>query len=869
MNDSLFLPPRQGAGGWRPLGGWECLWTPLGEGEAEGVPQGRGRGWQHVEVPAQLGATEGRSSVWYRTSFARPDHTGRVLLRFGGAFLAANVWLNGRLLGSHYGYFAPFAFDITPHLQEQNLLVVCCESPVEADAATKRHLMGWFNDSDSRPNPAGGWLRLPPPYRYEMPLGLWRPVELEFAENVVLESLRIDARPEADVGRVQLEARLRNLDGREMRGEVTVEVAGPGAAAPLRIRREYRVAGGGEEAVTLLLSVPGARRWSPWRLGEPVLYDARVGVTVGSRESVRIGDRFGFRAVDARAGLDSWHVRVNGRPLFLRGACYLPGFRLDQLTEDRFRTDLELARSANLDALRVHAHVLPEEFYREADAAGMLVLAELPLTRAYAYHAGADEARFFERAVRAQAQEMVEMLRNRPSVMAWTAHDDPPWVPASADLADVHAVRQNYTIDQEVRAAFEDADPSRLALAASGEFDEHVWAGWRGAGWEALREVEPQMVTEYGAQALPAEGSDAWDALGRRWPVADDEPAWLAAGLEAPAWSDHGAGLPSEHASLEELTELSQDYQAFLVSYATEQFRARKFERCWGAFVYHLVDPAPGIGFGMLDAARRPRPAFEALAEAMAPVRVVIDPTGFRPLVPFGFAYDAGAKVGIRLIVVNDDPALTGGGRLRWTIARERAPEQSSAERLLDHVRRKSFSGEVAVALPTAFEPALHATTISVPIDAEGDYRIEAELFVQGRVVAASGLDFTVGGRAPAVRERPRIPPRLAALLADPPEFRLGDNELTFCLINRARPAVLTRLADLRLDGVLVTGARVMVEAASGRMALPRRLELPVDREVAFHVELERMPGTECSVLELDVAIPGVASGRLRLDRSA
>ena len=43
MNDCLSLPIRQGAGGIRALGQWECLWLPLGEGEAEGLPAGRGR----------------------------------------------------------------------------------------------------------------------------------------------------------------------------------------------------------------------------------------------------------------------------------------------------------------------------------------------------------------------------------------------------------------------------------------------------------------------------------------------------------------------------------------------------------------------------------------------------------------------------------------------------------------------------------------------------------------------------------------------------------------------------------------------------------------------------------------------------------
>ena len=85
------------------------------------------------------------------------------MLRIGGAFLATNAWLNGRLLGSHYGHFAPFGFDLTPYLKPDNELVICCESPVELELDRKRHIMGLFNDGDLRPYPASAYMSLGEP----------------------------------------------------------------------------------------------------------------------------------------------------------------------------------------------------------------------------------------------------------------------------------------------------------------------------------------------------------------------------------------------------------------------------------------------------------------------------------------------------------------------------------------------------------------------------------------------------------------------------------------------------------------------------------------------------------------------------------
>src|SRR5260370_34826751 len=99
----------------------------------------------------------------------------------------------------------------------------------------------------------------------------------------------------------------------------------------------------------------------------------------------------------------------------------------------------------------------------------MLLLQELPLLGAYAYHARSDDGRFFDAAAREQQAEMVELLRNHPSVAVWVAHNDPPWLAANTDLGDVNAVRQNISIDQELRTTFELLHRARPAHAASGD----------------------------------------------------------------------------------------------------------------------------------------------------------------------------------------------------------------------------------------------------------------------------------------------------------------------------------------------------------------------------------------------------------------
>jgi len=864
VNDCLLLPLRQTAAGARSVVGWEASWLPLGEGEAEGLPGGGGLGWKPVAVPEQQAATSGRSAIWYRSRFPRPDHNGRVVLRLGGAFLATHVWLNGRLLGSHYGYFAAFGFDVTSHLRPDNLLVICCESPIETDLTRKRHVMGIFNDGDSRPYPDSAWFSLPEPYRWEVPVGLWRPVELEYVGPVIIDWLHLRPRLVAgDSGRLEVEVRLRNLDGRQMDGELLLELVRPEGPA-LRLRRQVRLAGGAEITTSLGLNVAGARRWSPWRFGEPSLYQAQVSVSVQGSPSAEVRESFGFRDTRVHAAPDGWDVRINGQPAFIRGANYTPSLRLDQLDADLFRADLELAREANLDALRVHAHVLPDEFYRLADEAGILVIADFPLTLAYAYHATAEEARFFETVVRDQVPEMVRQLRNRCSIFFWVAHDDPPWIAASASLADVHAVRQNYTIDQEIKASIDQLDPERTALAASGELDQHSWLGWKEGSWSEFGDTLPAFLTEFGAQAAPTLDSPVWRQLSTRWPLRGDDPQWLYAGFHLPCWAERGAGLPTDFPDLASFVAAGQEYQAGLLAYAIDQARKRKFEPCWAAFPYQLCDSFPGIGFGLVDAARVPKAALAAVREAFAPVRVIIDPVGFTPLQPWGFGYRSERPVGLRLIIVNDDPSLRGSAELRWFVVRERSLETRGNSWFRDAVRRKSFSGSVSIGLPSAVEPALQATNLTLPL-AAGNYRLETELRAAGRAPVQSSLAVQVRAELPEPRRRPQLPSYLLERIVVHDSLRPDLEGVRFTLRNLTRPAVLAGLDDLRLDGRPLVQPRLSLETDSGRVPLPRTLDLPFGRDLTVLVELDFPLEPGDHDLELDLNLPGVASGRARV----
>src|SRR5207249_3831880 len=165
-------------------------------------------------------------------------------------------------------------------------------------------------------------------------------------------------------------------------------------------------------------------------------------------------------------------------------------------------------------------HVLPEEFYRLADESGMLVIADFPLTLSYAYHASPEEARFFETSVREQVPEMVRLLQNRPSILFWTGHDDPPWIAANTELADAHVAGVAL---------------AELPLAGGGRRSEVALRGFPAAGLGGARGRPSDRLPEPGRVRPGRPGVPGLPARVRDRPAAQAQVRTLLGSARLPA----------------------------------------------------------------------------------------------------------------------------------------------------------------------------------------------------------------------------------------------------------------------------------------------------------------------------------------------
>jgi len=202
--------------------------------------------------------------VWFERRFelrgAREDD-GVFVLKFKGVDYFADVWLNGKYVGSHEGYFQPFEFNVTKYikLQNENVLIVKVNSPKE-DLKNwpheKRYIKGVFGHHDIRP---GSWS---PKYGQMMGTGgIWNDVELEICEKVRVKNIKVSS----------------ELSKNYKRAKVKVEIEAENSSG-----RIFRTAH--------TFSIKNPRLWWTWDLGEQNLYIVEVSIG-GETRFVRFGIR--------------------------------------------------------------------------------------------------------------------------------------------------------------------------------------------------------------------------------------------------------------------------------------------------------------------------------------------------------------------------------------------------------------------------------------------------------------------------------------------------------------------------------------------------------------------------------------------------
>jgi beta-mannosidase len=555
-------------------------------------------------------------TVWFRKTITWDGAPGVTVLDLDMVDYYAEVFVNGASVGKHEGYFQRWSVDVSGALRKgKNLIAVKVSAPALAFDLAQQFPVSWpkqqneikgvFGYHDTRPGATS--LR----GQERGTGGILRGIGLRASSGVDLVELKVTPLDVSETSaRLVIEAVTRNWGKKPVDAALsgTIRAKNFPSTARLPVSFAVKAAPGLSRSVGEVKIDKPALWWS-WDYGKPNLYtlDAELGPKgAGPALDAKVV-AFGVRSITRD---DNWVVRLNGQRIYARGSNYISTQWLSQADRAFYEKDIKLVLGANLNSLRVHAHLERPEFYDVADEMGVMIWQDFPLQWGYT-----DEPVFHEEAKR-QAVDMIDRYYDHPSIIVWCMHNESPHSMSWMKKKDP---QQNAKLDEELLAVAKQSDPARIPHSDSGAGDGHSYTGWYVDQIGDLVHAMPKerYITEYGAEGLPAlETLKAMFDADTLWPDTPlDWEAWRYADFQPD--QEFKLAHVKMGKTINEFIASSQRYQANLIRFQTEVFRRAKWTGTTGLYQFMFVDDWPSITWSVVDYYRRPKLAYATLRDSM------------------------------------------------------------------------------------------------------------------------------------------------------------------------------------------------------------------------------------------------------------
>lgn len=442
-----------------------------------------------------------------------------VELIFKNLDVYAHVFLNDSLVLETDNAFRTWTADVKKWLKPTgNRLHVYFESPVkkmEPDwKALGYELPGGIRTMTRKPQFHYGWDWGP---RF-VGAGIGKTPELLAWDDFILENVFVTTQ-EITPEKARMVARFRYRS--DVQTNATV-FFGEGKRKSIEDRKI--APGVHEDSVTF--DLPDPQLWWCVGQGDPHLYDFTLSVNSQQNKLLdRAYVRTGIRTVELVTQPDgkgeSFYFKLNGRPVFCKGANYIPqDIFQDRVTPDHYRKLIDDVVASNMNMLRVWGGGIYEDdlFYQLCDARGILVWQDFMY--ACALYPGSGK---FLKTAAAEALEQVERLRQHPCIALWCGNNEnnEAWHHWGWQMQFNEAQRTQLWRDYQI--LFNDLLPTYVANDGGGvpywesspkfgrgnpkstvEGDSHYWGVWHDEEpFSVFNKKVPRFMSEYGFQSFP------------------------------------------------------------------------------------------------------------------------------------------------------------------------------------------------------------------------------------------------------------------------------------------------------------------------------------------------------------------------------
>ncbi len=473
-------------------------------------------------------------------------------------------------------------------------------------------------------------------------VGIWQDVYLESKPETGIEDFHLITKslyPKSAA--ILLKVQLRNPGAYELK--LAVKMGSFRKIFPLK-----KV--DGEQEINF--DFPDPKLWWCNGKGQPHLYQTELSLLIADQVLDVKKTKTGIRTIELVQERDkygkSFYFRLNGKPVFMKGANYIPPDHFPDRAELKKRQLLEDCADANFNILRVWGGGVYEsdDFYRLCDSLGILVWQDFMFS--CALYPSTPE---FLQSVQKEVKQQSRRLRNHPSLALWCGNNENEtawnrkWLKgkirySATDSTKVwedyknlfHKLIPAWMREEDAQTSYTRSSPSAnddaIKAETPGFGDVHDWGVWFTTGdYTRYLDSPGRFFSEYGYQSHPS--LDSWEEFSLP-EDRNEQSAVMAQHQKHPNGNrkirQFGELFYQPATDFSDLVYKSQLQQADAYAYAIMIHRARQnvqFGGPMGTLFWQLNDCWPALSWSVIDWYGRKKAAWYRVKDAFSDFQLI------------------------------------------------------------------------------------------------------------------------------------------------------------------------------------------------------------------------------------------------------